>query len=42
MEQGFLDEHNAYRKEVSRDDLAWDPMLAKASTRSPFRIKLQL
>ncbi len=36
VEQGFLDEHNAYRREVNRDALVWDPTLAKASKTSQF------
>jgi hypothetical protein len=35
MEQDFVDEHNAYRREVGRDDLVWDAALAEASLPSP-------
>jgi hypothetical protein len=31
MEEDFLDEHNAYRREVGRDDLVWDDALAEVT-----------
>jgi hypothetical protein len=31
MAQGFLDEHNAYRAEISRSNMDWDTELAKVS-----------
>jgi hypothetical protein len=35
MEEDFLDEHNAYRREVGRDDLVWDSDLAEVSLTLP-------